>query len=182
MSEMFIPTSVYDQSHELTYGIFELIEADMILQMMQDVFSKKVGITNHYLVEPFTYQMQFSLRNSFDMKKDLYKYRMTIGIDKIRCNLHPTTLKDAMKFNQYLEGQSYIREIQRFRPHIRIQTFIDYRKKHGGLTPQIEKKRKAVIKDWFRLVVWYVRLRNAVKAFLKHYQDIKNFNFVELKD
>ena len=34
MSEMFIPTSVYDQSTDLRYGIFELIEADMILTMM----------------------------------------------------------------------------------------------------------------------------------------------------
>ncbi len=31
MSEMFIPNSVYDQSRDLRYGIFEVIEADMIL-------------------------------------------------------------------------------------------------------------------------------------------------------
>ena len=99
MSEMFIPTSVYDQSTDLRYGIFELIEADMILTMMQDIFSQKVGITNNYLIEPFTYSMQFALRNSFNMKKDLYKYRMFIGIEKIKCNFHPTTMKDAMKFN-----------------------------------------------------------------------------------
>ena len=34
-----------------------------------------------------------------------------------------------MRFKQYLEMFSYVREVQRFRPHIRIQTFIDYRKK-----------------------------------------------------
>jgi hypothetical protein len=39
MSEMYIPTSVYDQSIDLTYGIFELIEADMILEMMKDIFT-----------------------------------------------------------------------------------------------------------------------------------------------
>ena len=77
MSEMFIPTSVYDQSTDSRYGIFEVIEADMILTMMQDIFSQKVGITNNYLIEPFTYSMQFALRNSFDMRKDLYKYPKT---------------------------------------------------------------------------------------------------------
>ena len=39
MSEMFIPTSVWDQSHDLNYGVFELIEADMVLQMMKDIFN-----------------------------------------------------------------------------------------------------------------------------------------------
>lgn len=93
---------------------------------------------------------------------------MSIGIDKIICNLNPATIKDIMKFNQYLEGQSFLRELQRFRPIIRIQKFIDLRKK-GTLTPALEKKRKAVIRDWFRLVLWFVRLRKAVKAFLNHY-------------
>ena len=46
MSEMFIPTSVWDQSHELEYGIFELIQADMILEMMKDAFNRKVGLEN----------------------------------------------------------------------------------------------------------------------------------------
>ena len=36
MSEMFIPTSVWDQAHQFEYGILELIEADMILSMMKD--------------------------------------------------------------------------------------------------------------------------------------------------
>ena len=32
------------------------------------------------------------------------------------------------------------------------------------MTPLILKKRKAVIRDWFMLVIWYNRLRNAAKA------------------
>ena len=39
MSEMFVPTSVWDQSYDLEYGIFELIEADTILEMMKDQFN-----------------------------------------------------------------------------------------------------------------------------------------------
>lgn len=39
MSEMFIPTSVWDQSYDLEYGIFELIEADTIHEMMKDQFN-----------------------------------------------------------------------------------------------------------------------------------------------
>jgi len=64
-----------------------------------------------------------------------------------------------------LEGQSYLEDLHRYRPFIRIQTFIDYRKKNGGkLPPAIDKKRKAVIKDWFRLILWYSRLRKAAQG------------------
>ena len=65
---------------------------------------------------------------------------------------------------------------------MRIQTFIDYRKKFGPLSGEIEKKRKAVVRDWFRLILWYVRLRKASKAFNSHYQGIKNFNFMDVSD
>jgi hypothetical protein len=44
MSEMFIPSSVWEQSNGLKYGIFELIEADIIHEMMKDMFNNKVGM------------------------------------------------------------------------------------------------------------------------------------------
>ena len=83
MSEMFIPTSVWDQSHQLQYGIFELIEADMILEMMKDTFNQKVGLQNQYIVSPFTYQMQLAFRNTYKPATDLYKYKISIKIEKI---------------------------------------------------------------------------------------------------
>ena len=98
MSEMFIPTSVWDQSHELEYGIFELIQADMILEMMKDAFNRKVGLENQYIMDPFTYSMQFAFRNTYDMQKDKYKYKMSINIEKICLNLNPSTVKDNMMF------------------------------------------------------------------------------------
>lgn len=39
MSEMFIPTSVYEQSIDLPYGVFEVLEASIILEMMKDIFT-----------------------------------------------------------------------------------------------------------------------------------------------
>jgi hypothetical protein len=35
------------------------------------------------------------------------------------------------------------------------------RKKLRVLPTDIEVKRKAVIRDWFRLVLWFIRLRKA---------------------
>ena len=54
-SEIFIPTQVWDQSVDLQYGIFEIIEADIILSMMKDIFTNKVGMNSKYVIDPFTY-------------------------------------------------------------------------------------------------------------------------------
>ena len=62
--------------------------------MMKDVFSNKIGVKNQFILDPFTYQMQFAFRNTFDMNKDLYKYKIAISIEKIRLNFSPVVLKD----------------------------------------------------------------------------------------
>ena len=47
-----------------------------------------------------------------------------------------------------------------------MQTFIDLRNrsKNKTLTNDLESKRKAVVKDWWRLVMWFIRLRKAAKG------------------
>lgn len=55
---------------------------------------------------------------------------------------------------------SYVRELKRFRPPLRIQAFVD----NPPYTPAHKKKRSQLIRDWFQLVLWYVRLRRASKG------------------
>ena len=98
MSEMFIPTSVWDQSANMKYGIFEVIDADMIHDMMKDMFDNKVGLSNNYIMDPFSMRIQFAFRNSYDMNVDQYKYRIAILNEKIRINVNPTQLRDIMRF------------------------------------------------------------------------------------
>jgi len=103
MSEMFIPTSVYESSHDLPYGVFEVLEASIILEMMKDIFTKKHGITNEYLIDPFSCRIQYAFRNSYNPSVDEYKYRVAVVNDKIRLNIKPLTLCDMMRFVQYHE-------------------------------------------------------------------------------
>lgn len=42
--------------------------------------------------------MQFAFRNDFDMRKDLYKYKIAISIEKIKLNINPCTMKDIKQF------------------------------------------------------------------------------------
>ena len=97
LSETFIPTSVWKQSFDLKYGIFELIEADMILEMMKDMFTNKVGMDNNYIIDPFSFRIQFAFRNSYDMMNDEYKYRIAIVNEQVRVNINPSTLVDVMR-------------------------------------------------------------------------------------
>ena len=132
---------------------------------MKDIFISRVGLQNTYILDPFTVKIQFGFRNSYNMLRDSYKYRIAVIADKVRVNVNPTTLNDVMRFRQYLEGVSYEHDLQRFKPLIRIQSFIDLREKsRGGLSPDLEAKRVRVIRDWFRVVLWYVRLRKAAKG------------------
>ena len=63
------------------------------------------------------------------------------------------------------------KDLARYRPFIRIQTIIDFMrspdfdKLSKSDKRKIEEKRKAVIRDWFRLVLWYIRLRKAARCF-----------------
>ena len=64
---------------------------------------------------------------------------------------------------------SYYKDIKKYRPTMRIQAFIEYRESQGGkLTPAQEAKRKAVIRDWWKMILWYVRLRRASKHGIYH--------------
>ena len=70
-----------------------------------------------------------------------------------------------MQFVSYAETFSYVEDLKKFRPKMRIQAFIEYREHQGGkLTAEQERKRKAVVRDWWRMVLWYVRLRRAAKT------------------
>ena len=120
MSEMFIPTSVWEQSLNLQYGVFEILDASTILEMMKDIFMQKVGIQNNFLMDPFSVRIFYGFRNSFDPNIDDYKYRVALEYDKVKFNFRPNTLVDIMLFQEYIEGVSYMRDLARYRPLIRI--------------------------------------------------------------
>lgn len=114
----------------------------------------------NYLLAPFTLLMSINLKKSFNPSTDLYKYQINTLVSQVSLNVTPQTLRDILKFQSFLEMFSYSRDLKRFRPPVRIQTFID----QGGYTPLYKKKRQQVIRDWFELVLWYVRLRRASKG------------------
>ena len=118
-----------------------------------------------YLIEPFNIRIQFSFRNNYDADNDEYKYKIGVMADKVKLNLNPMILNSFQHLREHIEAYSYAYDIKRFRPLIKIQSFINLKNnffKGKKLPPELEKKRKAVIKDWFRLVLWFIRIRKLV--------------------
>lgn len=121
--------------------------------------------------------MQFSMRNSFKAEKDAYKYKVSVGLDRLKINLNPPIISNIISFHQFVEGHSYQEDLKRYRPLIRLQTIIDVRARcpNQKLPKHLEKTRKALVRDWFRIALWYVRLRKASRAVAftyRRYQDL----------
>lgn len=64
----------------------------MILEIMKDMFTNKVGMQQQFVVDPLTYRMHLFFRNSFSPEKDDFKYKFLINIDKIKVNLSKETI------------------------------------------------------------------------------------------
>ena len=79
-------------------------------------------------------------------------------------HLQPTLVRDILKFQQFLEMFSYAKDLKKYRPLIRVQTFVEQQ----AYTPQQKRKRAAVVRDWWQLVLWYIRLRKISKGVMPY--------------
>ena len=105
-------------------------------------------------------------------KQELFKYQCTLLVSKLILTTTPDLCRDMMQFVSYAETFSYIEDLKKYRPTMRLQAFIEYRESQGGhLSAAQERKRKVVCRDWWRMVLWYVRLRRAAQKKIYH-QDL----------
>ena len=134
----------------------------------------QVGINHHSLLEPFYINVAININNMYNpmYKQELFKYQCTVLISKMIMTTTPDLCRDMMQFVSYAETFSYIQDLKKYRPKMRLQAFIEMRESRGGqLSPSQERKRKAVCRDWWRMVLWYVRLRRAAKSG-KYHEDL----------
>lgn len=145
MSEIFIPTSLWEQTRVLKYQIFEAMDASLLKEIMIDAFKEESRMSYNYLLSPFSFLMSINLKKSFNPQQDSYKYQINTLVSQISLNLTPLMLRDILKFQAFLEMFSYARDLKRFRPPLRIQSFVD----SPAYTPAHKRKRTALIRDWF---------------------------------
>jgi hypothetical protein len=161
MSESFIPTSLWEQTRDNPdLQLFEAMDASLLREMMHDAFMASPTMRYNYLLEPFSLVTCINYKKSFDPLKDSYRYMINALIQSININLSPTSMRDILKFQAFLEMSSYHRELVRFKPPLRPLHYIE----NPPYRDEDKKKKSKLIGDWFRVALWFVRLRNAAKG------------------
>lgn len=79
------------------------------------------------------------------MLEDPYKYQINTLISAISLNMTPEIVKDILKFNAFSEMFSYSRELKKFRPIFKIQSFVEAQ----NMSTKLIKRKKMVIRDYF---------------------------------
>ena len=138
-SEMLVPTSVWESTKDEKLEIFSCMEAREVKDMMNSVFEEESpagnlddenpGLNFHNLLEPFYINMAINMNNMYNptYKDEPFKYQCTLLVSKIIAQTNPDVLRDLMQFSSFTESFSYIDDLKKFRPTMRIQAFIDAR-------------------------------------------------------
>lgn len=133
-SEMLIPTSLWEATRHEQLEIFSCMQADEIKKIMSSVFEEdgseekgELGMNHHSLLEPFYINVAINLNNLYNptYKQEVFKYNTTVLVSKLIATTTPDLCRDLMQFSSYFESYSYVKDLKKYRPLMRIQAFID---------------------------------------------------------
>ena len=179
-SGCLIPTELVEKTLDEKYEIFSMLDSGAVCNFMNAEFfddgdqeyHQKMGpqalegsesrVDKTKLIEPFYVNVAINLNKLYTplYKEEPFKYNVTTLISNVIFNVDPEVLSEIVNVIVFVQMFQYNSQMKKFRPRIRIQAFIDARERQGGkLTPEQDRKRKVIIRDTFRMVIWYVRLR-----------------------
>ena len=89
----------------------------------------QLEIDNSNLLEPFYVNMAINLNNMYNprFKDEPFKYQVNLLVSKIILTATPDLFRDFMQFKSFTETYSYIEDLKKYRPTVRLQAFIEYR-------------------------------------------------------
>lgn len=114
------------------------MEATEIKDIMTSVFddddTEEHGINHHNLLEPFYINIAINMNNMYNptYKQELFKYQTTVLVSKLIFTTTPDLCRDMMQFVSYAETFSYVEDLKKYRPTMRLQAFIELRESQGG--------------------------------------------------
>ena len=127
LSEMLVPTSLWLATKDSELQIFSAISASEIKSLMCSAFDEKKGSMHYFnLLEPMFVNVAMNFNNSYNpaYKNEPFKYQIAVLNSKVILSVTPAIVKDIFQLQAYLEMQSYIKELRRYRPSIKIITMI----------------------------------------------------------
>jgi len=153
MSEMYIPTSLWEQTRHLDNQIFDAMPLDALNDLMNQAFTLK-SQQMHFCNE-------FSLlANISSQPKQIFKFKALLT--PLEINVTPDLVDDLSRFYEFVQNYSISLDLKQYRPQRKPVVVSEDEQEES---PALRKKRKLIVRDWFFFVVWYVRLRKLLFNF-----------------
>ena len=172
LSEMYIPTSLWEQTRSLKYQIFEAMDASQLTELMAQAFQPNESDFYQHVVEKVDLSCQL---HNYDSEEKGLKERVrqvnqiSLASGKAKVNINPQILSDMKHLSDRFFAHYLLRDLKQYRPHRKPLTEVP---KHLEKRLTLRKKRRLIVRDWFFFVVWYVRLRKILKGMYQ--KDVMN--------
>ncbi|CDW78351.1 vacuolar protein sorting-associated protein 13a [Stylonychia lemnae] len=158
MSEMYIPTSLWESTRHLKYQIFEAMEVSDLRGFLLQPFNPGKQNQFQYLISPTNITNQISYYKSEDKQNE--NTQISLIFTPFEINVTPRMVEDMNNLVELCQNYFLSRDLKQYRPHRKPITSVP---EHLKNNPVIQRKRKLFVRDWFFYVVWFVRLKRILR-------------------
>eukprot|EP01022_Parablepharisma_sp_SALTPOND_P024095 TRINITY_DN52_c0_g2_i1.p2 TRINITY_DN52_c0_g2~~TRINITY_DN52_c0_g2_i1.p2 ORF type:complete len:417 (+),score=23.54 TRINITY_DN52_c0_g2_i1:474-1724(+) len=149
MSEMVIPTSLWQETKHSPRRIFDAISLEDLRGLMKTDFNQE------YLVDPFSCYSSCVLPSGKSLASaGRPKVALEIMFTKLNINLRPEVVENICAFVEYMKNIRIAEKLKDYKTLTRPITVV---------TKGEKKERKLVVKDWLFLAVWAERLKKEIE-------------------
>ena len=158
MSETFIPTSLWEQTKDLEYRIFEAIAADDLFSLMYEPFetstSKQYFSNKDELILPFYLKLILKFYASDLEAKEKMKLSIDVKLESLKIDLNDKVIADMKNMLNFYNNYLLTWYIKQYRP--RMKPIVDSSSK---ISEKAKKKRKLIVRDWLQFIIWANRMK-----------------------
>jgi len=167
-AEMIIPLSLYESTKDEKNKIFEAISVEDMCSMMKQSFAED------YFIEQFSAYLSIikntrssaieEARNNKRAKTKIY-----ILLTKVIVNITPQLIESLSLIKEHSANYSILNELKVYIPKKRPITSIEeIRKTEASIGIEaLKRKRRLIVRDWFFLVVWAIRIKKIIGKYNK---------------
>eukprot|EP00347_Sterkiella_histriomuscorum_P010120 403377528 len=146
MSEMYIPTSLWEQTRHLKYQIFEAMEVSDLRGFLLQPFIKEHQETYQYLISSTSVQNQISYYRSEDKLAE--RTQMSIIMTPFQINITPRMVDDMNNLVELCQNYYLSKDLKQYRPHRRPITNYP---SHFKNNPNFMRKKKLIVRQLIQM-------------------------------
>lgn len=158
MSETFIPTSLWEQTKDLEFRIFEAIAADDLFSLMYEPFetttSKQYFSNKDELILPFNLKTVLKFYSTDLEVKEKMKLLLEVKLDSLKIDLNDKVISDMKNMFNFYNNYMLAWYIKQYRP--RVKPIVNSTAKNSE---KQKRKRRLIVRDWLQFIIWANRMK-----------------------